>query len=104
MSKRIMYLRDATYHPVGCIAMVIDRTKERAEYQVSVLNPQDQFDRKTARLLCLERLVDHPITVRITGNGSFHTIAQAVMEDLIKSKCPSRAVRAAKLWMRLNVT
>ena len=98
---RIMYLRDANYRPVGTLAITVNRQKNTAEYQLSVLNPLDKFDRREGQLKALERLVEKPITVLLPVNASMYDISEAVMYSLAKSKtAPSRAVKGAKLWLR----
>jgi hypothetical protein len=111
MSSRVMYIRDANWSPVGCVAISADHNKQRAEYQLSMLNPSDtvdpttgrrrRFDSKHARLLAMERLLDSPITVRLPKDANQHDISMAVMQDIAGSKShPSRAVKFAKLWVR----
>lgn len=101
MNSRIMFLRDANYRPVGCMAISIDSRNHRLNYQYSVLNPVDKFDRKMARHLALGRLVETPITVPLPRNGevSMHLISECVMAHLAGSNAPSRAVKAAQLWL-----
>ena len=106
MSRRIMYLRSSNGHPVGCIAISVDRNSSSVQYQLSVLNPQDNFDRAVARQLAIGRLVEDPISVRIRKNANMHDISLAVMDDIAyngKGLLPSRAIKAAKLWMHNNI-
>jgi len=100
--NRIMFLRDASFRPVGCLAITIDSRNHRLNYQFSVLNPVDKFDRKMARHLALGRLVEAPISVPLPRNGevSMHLISECVMVHLAESNAPNRAVRAAKLWLQ----
>lgn len=111
MSSRVMYIRDANWNPIGCVAISAELGKQRAEYQISMLNPSDavdpltgrkrQFDRKQARLIALERLVNSPITVRLSKNASQHDISMAVMKDIVSTKtAPARAIKFAKQWLR----
>lgn len=111
MSSRIMYVRDAGWRQIGCVAISAEPGKQRAEYQLSMLNPSDavdpntgrklKFDRKSARLIALERLVDHPITVRLPKDANQHSISLAVMQDIASSKTtPARARKFAKQWIR----
>lgn len=113
MSKvRVMYLRDASWSPVGCVAITLDRHNKRVNYQVSVVNPVDTLDPKTgrrlpfdsrrARLIALERLVETPISTSIKGGASMHDVSEKVMKHLAKSTAPNRAVKAAKLWLQCH--
>lgn len=104
MHKRIMFLRDVNYKPCGCIAITVNRGNNTAQFQVSVLNPIDRFDRKVARQLALGRMLEVPITVSIPANASMHDITEAVMAHIFdnKTKFPARAVKGAKLWLHYN--
>jgi len=101
MSNRIMFLRDANYFPIGCLAINLDRKNRQLKYQYSVLHPSDYFDRKTARHLALGRMLDCPITIPMdrTKEVNMHDISNAVMTHLAASNAPTRAVKAAKLWL-----
>lgn len=109
---RVMYLRDRNNHPVGCVAIKINGSFHRnasvsVEYQVSVLNPQDNFERKMARLLALGRLVESPFSVKVDnrdGEIGMHTISKAVMNEITHNlNIPTRAKKAAGLWLKKNV-
>ncbi len=108
MEHRVQYLRDENGQPVGCIAIRLHRDVGElywslVEYQVSVLNPQDQFDRGVARQLALGRLVESPYTVRVPQNPTMYEISRAVMKDIARdSGAPSRARRAARIWLKAN--
>lgn len=111
-----MFLRDSYYlspqslqvvagNPVGCVAIKLNEYKHGtlAEYQVSVLNPLDRFDRAIARQLALGRLAEAPFTVRLPDNPSMDDITRAVMSDIVDDPgAVSRARRAAKLWLKWN--
>jgi hypothetical protein len=101
MNNRIMFLRDASGMPCGCLAINLDRKNRKLKYQYSVLNPADYFDRKTARVLALGRLLDSPVSVPLsrTKEVSMHEVSSTVMNHLVASSAPSRAVKAAKLWL-----
>lgn len=99
---RHMFLRDASYNPVGCLAIQLDRRNHRLNYQFSVLNPRDAFNRKLARQLALGRLVEEPFRVNLPRNRevSMHDVTHAVMFHLLNNgKAPTRAVKAAKFWL-----
>lgn len=100
---RVMYLRDKNQQPVGCVAIGLTRTMKNVKYGISVLNPVDKFDRKTARLIALERLVNQPQSAVFIGNTddiSVHDVSISVMQNLSNNAhAPSRARRAAKRWL-----
>jgi hypothetical protein len=96
-----MFLRDKQYKPVGCIAINVDRKNRQLNYHYSVLNPMDSFDRKEARVLALGRMMDAPVFIPLPRGKelTMHSISHAVMSHLAKSNAPSRAVKAAKMWL-----
>lgn len=110
MSKvRVMYLRDAKGSPVGCVAITVDRHSKRVNYQLSVVHPIDTvdatgrrlpFDSHKARLIALERLVETPVSVSIKSAATMHDISEKVMKHIAQAKRPTRAVKAAKLWLQ----
>ena len=105
MSHRIMFLRDSKNQPVGCVAISNIKNESRLTYQVSVLNPHDKFDRKMARHLAIGRLVEMPIQVHLdeAHKKTMHEITTEVMYDLAASKLPTRAKKAAQMWLsKLN--
>jgi hypothetical protein len=101
MNRRIMYLRDEHYRPVGCIAISTNKDRSRIRYQVSVLNPVDNFERSLARHIALGRLVEKPFVIRgLNGDENNHEISTYVMHDIVKNpQLPSRAKKAAILWL-----
>lgn len=102
MSKRVMFLRSPNGHPVGCIAIALNKATSTVQYQVSVLNPSDQFNRAIARQLAIGRLVENPITITVRQDANRDEISFAIMEHIVLSgndRLPSRAVKAAKLWL-----
>ncbi len=105
MTNRIMFLRDTKNHPVGCVAINFDFQTSQLSYQLSVLNPNDKFDRKMARHLALGRLVERPFSVTIPAvlKYSMHDVTFLVMSDISNNiKSPSRAKKAAQLWLHQN--
>ena len=101
-NTRIMFLRDSQYRPVGCVAISVDRRNHRLNYGISVLNPADKFDRKVARQLAIGRLVEVPFAVAFKRDEelTMHVISERVMKHVAYgSGAPSRAVKAAKLWL-----
>ena len=65
VNRRVMYLRDSSYTPVGCVAISVSKNRKQVRYQYSVLNPSDDFERSLARHIALGRLVEKP--VRLNG-------------------------------------
>ncbi len=104
MSRRIMYLRSENGHPVGCLAIQLARHTGTVSYQMSVLNPRDNFNRAVARQLALGRLLEEPINLKINKEATMHDISEAVMKDIVKfyKSAPTRAIKAARLWVRQN--
>jgi hypothetical protein len=97
---KIMYLKDVKGVKVGCLA--IDDTHDiYASYQLSVLNPTDKFNKEVSRHLALGRLLEKPFTIRVGGEKNRHDVTKLVMRALVKnSAIPSRARKAAALWLR----
>lgn len=104
MSHRIMFLRNPSNgHPVGCVAIKVNRASKTASYQLSVLNPMDVFERSVARQIAIGRLVEKPLSVKISADASMHDISHAVMVDIAHfADVPSRAVKAARTWIKYN--
>lgn len=122
MSQRVMYLRDSNGHPVGCVAISLNKAlgKQTVTYSVSALHPNDRFNRSLAREIALGRLVSStnpPQTlddsqINFTGRGNIlgskmtlHDVSMGVMSSIVNlgaSKFPARAVKAAKLWLKKN--
>lgn len=109
-----MFLREKYYlnpetqqvvagNPVGAVAIRVKEGRRMAEYQVSVLNPLDRFDRAMARQLALGRLAEAPFTVPLPKNATMDDITRAVMMDIMSDPgAVSRARKAAKLWLHWN--
>jgi hypothetical protein len=100
-----MFLRNEKGHPVGCLAMFPgdQKTKtDKVSYQISVLNPNDDFNRKLARDIAVGRLKKRPVTVQLKSETqlSIHDSLKVVMEDLAASDMPNQAKKAALLWLR----
>ncbi len=99
MNYRITYLRSMNGQPIGCLSISLKDSKT-AQYQISVLNPLDKFNRKVARQLAIGRLVESPFTVQIPKNASRHDIMASVMKHIVSHKdLPSRARKAARFWI-----
>lgn len=109
MQHRIQYLRDENGQNVGAVALQVrdvgDLYWTLVEYQISVVNPLDRFDRELARRLAIGRMVEAPFAVRVPINPTMFEISRAVMRDIAAdSQAPSRARRAARVWLRRNAT
>lgn len=100
---RVMYLRDKSGHIDGCLAIRLNAGGNYAEYQFSVLNPADRFDRAHARALAKGRLLEKPYVVTLPKNPNMHVISEEVMRDVSNHKdAPARARKAARFWLRSN--
>ena len=106
MNRRIMYLRTQSGCPVGCIAINYKRGDKSLTYQVSVLNPNDKFDRAVARQLATGRLLEKPITISVEPDSTIHDISLSVMDHIAYTtdrSLPSRAIKCAKIWLNKNL-
>jgi hypothetical protein len=74
---RFTFVRDENNLPVGCIAYRLH--DGRFEYEVSIHNPKDNFDRKMARKVAEGRLNKHPMLV------SFDPLIMPKMPQLLRS-------------------
>lgn len=109
MKIRFMFLRDRRNSPVGCLAITVSSDMTVVNYQYSVLNPVDGFNRSLARELAAGRLVTKPIVIgkgdSFLPSGSYkfrgmHDITRAVMSHLATdAHAPKRASKAAELWL-----
>lgn len=105
MSTRIVYLRTTTGQPVGCLAISQIKNNQSTcyvSYNLSVLNPSDNFNRKVARNIAIGRLEKNPDTYKafVLQNANMHMITRSVMADIMNNKAiPNRAIKAAKLWL-----
>lgn len=103
---RYMYVRDKNRNPVG--VLVMKRRQGGLDYQFSVLNPADDFDRDIGKRLALEALTVNPYSVTMSDNrenDSGHKFSELVMTDISKYKnkqAPTRVVKFARSWLRYN--
>jgi hypothetical protein len=102
MKNRFMFLRKKNQQPIGCLAIKL--TENTIEYQLSVLNPVDKFDRSFAKQLANERLDKNPFKINLTVTPTMYNISTAVMANLAfnNKDAPKRAIKAAKLWLYCN--
>lgn len=100
MSHRIMFLRSSNNQPVGCLAISIAKNGEVINYGLSVLHPTDKFNRSVARQLAIGRLVESPTTITGIKFAKIHDVTNLVMSHVSSSDAPTRAVKAARNWLR----
>lgn len=101
---RYMYLRNRNKHIVGCLAIrLLGDTSNvtGVDYQLSVLNPKDRFNRQTARDLAKTRLQAEPITVNLDEDfGGMSHITHTIMTHLtVNKEVPNRARKSAEDWL-----
>jgi hypothetical protein len=96
-----MYLRNKDRQPVGCIAMKIDRKLHSISYQYSVQHPSDVFKKEAARAIATGRLMLKPIDIPLFDHEeiNMHLVSEVVMSHISASGAPTRAVKAARLWL-----
>lgn len=101
MKIRFMFLRDKRNVPVGCLAITVSSNMKEINYQYSVLNPVDGFNRSLARELAAGRLVTKPIVINSDLKFlGINDITRTVMLDIaFNSHAPTRAIKAAELWL-----
>lgn len=103
MEHRVQYLRNSKGQPVGCVAIKLHQTGKAINtvtYQVSVLNPEDQFNRQVARQLALGRMVEKPCSVAVKRSASKFDITTAVFGQIQHdTSMPARARKATKMWL-----
>lgn len=103
MHNRFMFLRDANNNPVGCLSVSYENNA--LVYGMSVVNPKDKFDRKRARDIAeIRRSGDKFKTIPFPIlKFNMHSVSEAVMLDITFDKhAPSRARKAAKMWLENN--
>lgn len=102
--RRIMYLRDESYRPIGCVAISLNKDRTQVRYQISVANPHDEFEKSLARQIALGRLIEMPVRLNgFSGQQNNQQITFAVMNHILKSKAtPTRAKKAARNWLICN--
>lgn len=106
---RIIYLRQDYINkstPVGCVAISFDRKNVQINYQLSVLNPSDEFNRSMARQLAIGRIIEKPISVKsvlCNSASSTHDVICDVMYDIENNpNLPNRSRNAAQAWLTQN--
>ena len=103
---RVMYLRDRTFNPIGCVVVkvqpgALNGTPATFEYDFSVMNPLDRFNRAFARNVAEGRLEKSAnASSAFFAATSGHDIMAGVMKHLSDNPhAPTRAKKAAKLWL-----
>ena len=111
---RFMYVRNGKQEPIGCMAITVNRSKNRVEYGLSMRNPKDavdgcnhkvKFDRAKAQQIALLNLDldEGKQRAYIPGDATMHEITAAVMCDVIsRGTAPTGAVKFAKHWLNMN--
>ena len=109
---RYMYVRDAKWEPIGCVAISLDRSKNRARYGLSMRHPKDalnskgrrvRFDRSQAQELALNNMVCERKTAYITSEANMHEVTAAVCKDIIaRGSASTSAIKFAKRWLSVN--
>jgi hypothetical protein len=102
---RIMYLRDKSGYPVGCVAMGLTRSMKKIKYQLSVLNPQDQFDRSLARHIALGRLLESPLEADYIGPlgiPSMKEVTFSVMKDMQEQHIDNSLAKIKAIFVKAS--
>ena len=106
---RHIYIRDTHDRPIGCIAVRVMRSKNRAEYGLAMRHPKDavdekhrmiKLDRQLAQQLAEAELDTDPKRTYISNEADFHEVTAAVLSNVIaNAAAPTRAIRFAKRWL-----
>lgn len=104
---RYIYLRDTKRQPVACLAILYSAKNKKVAYGLSVLNPQDRFNRKVARELAAGRLAlyGNYLDLSEVPEINCHVITRRILTDLLTwehEELPGRARKAAKRWLLAN--
>lgn len=106
--SRIIFLRDQNKKPVGCLAFKTSMDNNYSmsiSYQVTTLNPLDNFDKKMARQLTIGRLMDEPyemVSSDFNEKYCIHAITAAIMKHISENgRIPRRSRQAANLWLKI---
>ena len=100
-SRRIMFLRDSKGMAIGCLVYSLSPKRTKIRYQLSVLNPVDKFERSLARQIALGRLIEDRFVIPgMTGTEPQNVLVANIMKNiLVNDEVPTRAKKAAKLWL-----
>ena len=103
MVNKIMYLRGTrSQYPVGCVAFSYD--SYGVSYSVSIVHPDDKFDRKVAREIAEGRLLKSPYHIDINTDDftSWEILAQVIFDIANNKYLPKRAQKVACEWIKAN--
>ena len=104
---RYIYLRDNKKAPQACVAVLYSAKNKKVAYGLSVLNPQDRFNRKVARELAAGRLAlyGNYLDLSEVPEINCHVITRRILTDLLTwehEELPGRARKSAKRWLAEN--
>lgn len=108
---RFMYIRDAKFEPIGCVAVTVSRGKNRAVYGLSMRNPSDAYDSYSRRVKFDKTFAQKLATINmgsnnhrrvyVPSNATMHDITESVLKDIVaRGNAPSASVKFAKRWLR----
>ena len=100
---KLVYLRATRQNnPVGCVAYSCD--DEGIDYNLSVLNPLDKFDRKLARGIATKRLdkYSYHLPINTKNMSNFDIMVEVIASISNNSALPKRAQKAAREWLKIN--
>lgn len=83
---RHFYLRDyskSNKHPVGCLAVEVNREQQEIKYAFSVCSPVDIFNSNLAKEIANGRLRKSPVSIKGEIPASGHQITKRIMEDIV---------------------
>ena len=103
---RYMYLRDQNKFPVACVAYLIDRNDNKANYGIATFNPDDKhvtFDRTFLREIAVGRLALYRKIAHYPSK-QYNSLAQinvAIVQAISKEReLPKRTRKAVDLWLQ----
>lgn len=86
MTVRHFYLRDYTQsnkHPIGCMAVEVNRGANEIRYAISTCSPLDKFNAAIARDKATGRLAAMPCVIVGEVPKAGHEITKCIMEHII---------------------
>lgn len=99
-----VYLHDKYGQQVGCVVVSVNGNV--VEYNYSVCNKADKFDKSLARHIALGRLMESPIVAgKVNEFARGYDVLNVVMNDLSNSlTTPTRAKKAVRHWMNRSLS
>lgn len=79
---KLMYIRDEGYNPVGCIAYSADKDQGIIRYGYAIKHPQDKCDKKMARFIAKQRLLNKPRFAVAVAPTTINKLLQQVCLNL----------------------